>query len=189
MSNKAGGISMTIFIAGIVIAILASSALSTVIATQLAVGPQGAAGPQGEQGIQGIQGPQGDVGSQGATGPQGPQGIQGPQGEIGPEGPIGGFGAPDYDSGWVPLTAGFGTTFNLSLGPLEDLFIYIIGRFWVDPSNWVYHQRHIGTSFRNVTDLALGAHWETFGDESIRVWRAGNDLAWEEVRVRAWKIS
>ena len=51
MSNKAGEISMTMFIAGIVIAILASSLLSTVIATQLVVGSQGPAGPQGLVGI------------------------------------------------------------------------------------------------------------------------------------------
>jgi hypothetical protein len=38
MNNKTAGISITMFISGIVIAILASSALSTVITTQLDVG-------------------------------------------------------------------------------------------------------------------------------------------------------
>jgi hypothetical protein len=47
MSNKAGGISLRMFIAGIVIAILASSTLSTVIATQFAGGPQGPPGGLG----------------------------------------------------------------------------------------------------------------------------------------------
>lgn len=44
MGNRAGGFSVTMFIAGIVIAILASSALSTVIVTQFAVVPLGPAG-------------------------------------------------------------------------------------------------------------------------------------------------
>jgi hypothetical protein len=95
MSKKAGGISMAMFIAGMVIAILVSSALSVTIASQLAIGPQGPEGPQGEQGIQGIQGPQGLTGATGATGPQGPTGPkgdtgeQGSQGDVGPQGPQG----------------------------------------------------------------------------------------------------
>jgi hypothetical protein len=95
------GISSKTFIAGLIIAILASSALSTTVATQLAVGPQGPkgnkgdsgpqgpAGPQGLQGTQGDQGPQGPKGEQGPEGPQGVQGEQGPQGEPGLQGPQG----------------------------------------------------------------------------------------------------
>jgi len=58
MSEETGlsGISSTTFIAGLVAAILVSSSLSTVIATQWARGPQGETGPQGIQGIQGVQG-------------------------------------------------------------------------------------------------------------------------------------
>ncbi|NIT61405.1 MAG: hypothetical protein GWN00_35930 [Aliifodinibius sp.] len=67
-------ISMTKFIAGIVIAIVASSAISVGISTQLAVGPQG---PEGSQGATGPQGPAGPKGDTGDTGPQGPQGEQG----------------------------------------------------------------------------------------------------------------
>lgn len=68
------GISRTTFIVGLIIAILASSLLSTVVATQWA------RGPQGEQGLIGPQGPQGDTGPQGPPGPQGPQGEKGPPG-------------------------------------------------------------------------------------------------------------
>jgi hypothetical protein len=59
------GISTTTFIVGLVVAILASSMLSTVITTQLAIGPQG---PKGEKG---------DTGPQGSTGAIGPQGEPG----------------------------------------------------------------------------------------------------------------
>ncbi len=110
-------ITMGKLIAGIVIAILASSAIAVGASTMLAVGPQGPAGPQGDTGPQGPKGDTGDTGPAGATGPagstgpqgpagpqgpQGPQGIQGIQGEQGPqgiEGPVGpqgerGFGMP-----------------------------------------------------------------------------------------------
>jgi len=63
MSNEVRGVSTTVFMAGLVVAILVSSALSTVIATQLAVGAQG---------------PKGDTGATGATGAQGEQGPSGP---------------------------------------------------------------------------------------------------------------
>ena len=83
MSIKKGKISMTMFMVGIVLAILVSSALSVVLSTQFAVGPQGEEGPQGDIGPQGLQG------EQGIQGPVGPQGEEGPQGEIGPQGPQG----------------------------------------------------------------------------------------------------
>ena len=74
------GISSKMFIAALIIAFLASNALSTVIATQLAMGPQG---PKGDKGDTGPQGPQGDIGPQGIPGIDGETGEQGPQGEPG----------------------------------------------------------------------------------------------------------
>jgi hypothetical protein len=70
-------------VAGIVIAILASSAISIGGPMMLAIGPEGPEGPQGETGPQGLQGTQGEIGATGRTGPQGEQGIQGIQGERG----------------------------------------------------------------------------------------------------------
>jgi hypothetical protein len=80
------------FIAGIIIAILASSAISVGASTMLIVGPQGPEGPQGPQGEQGIQGLTGDTGPAGEAGPQGEKGDKGDTGETGatgPEGPAG----------------------------------------------------------------------------------------------------
>jgi len=75
------GISRTTFIAGLIIAILASSALSTGVAmTVISQGSQGPQGPQGPQGLQGEQGPQGIQGIQGVKGDKGDQGEQGPPG-------------------------------------------------------------------------------------------------------------
>jgi hypothetical protein len=80
-------LSMGKIVALIVIAILASSAISIGASTLLAVGPRG---PQGEQGAQGPQGLKGDTGD---TGPQGPIGATGPQGEKGDKGDTGETGA------------------------------------------------------------------------------------------------
>ena len=66
------GISKTTFVVGIIIAILASSFISTIAATQWVL-------------IQGLKGEKGDKGD---TGPQGPQGLQGPQGEKGDPGGV-----------------------------------------------------------------------------------------------------
>jgi hypothetical protein len=81
------------FVAGIVIAILAASAISVGVCTILITGPQGPQGPAGPQGDAGSVGPQGPEGPQGETGPEG---AQGPQGEQGPEGPPG-IGVIEYN--------------------------------------------------------------------------------------------
>jgi hypothetical protein len=96
--------SMTQFIAIVVIAVLASSAIAAGI-SMVIPGPEGPEGPQGEQGIQGETGEQGETGATGpagatgATGPTGPRGADGADGAdgaTGPEGPQGerGFGVP-----------------------------------------------------------------------------------------------
>jgi len=67
MSEGKTGISKTTFIVGIIVAILASSLISVLATTQLALmtGPKGDKGDKGDIGA---------TGSQGATGPQGPAG-------------------------------------------------------------------------------------------------------------------
>lgn len=65
------GISRTTFIIGLIIAVLASSLISTAVSLKWALiqGPKGEKGDQGQQGLQGLLGEQG---------PQGPQGEEGP---------------------------------------------------------------------------------------------------------------
>jgi hypothetical protein len=88
-------------IAGIIIAILASTTVAAGVSTMLIAGPQGPegpkgdTGPQGEQGIQGLTGdtgPAGPAGATGATGPQGEKGDKGDTGETGSTGPAGADG-------------------------------------------------------------------------------------------------
>lgn len=82
------GISRTVFIVGLVIAILVSSLISVVAVTQMPF-IKGPKGDKGDKGDTGAIGPQGAQGSQGPQGPQGPQGLQGIQGPQGPQGPAG----------------------------------------------------------------------------------------------------
>jgi hypothetical protein len=77
-------VSRNTFLMGLVVAIIASTLLSTTISSQLiAVGPQGPKGDQGDHGIAGSQGDQGSTGLKGDTGDTGPQGEEG---SMGPQG-------------------------------------------------------------------------------------------------------
>lgn len=93
--NSKDSVSITVFVAGILIAILASTVVSVAISSQLSVGPQGPDGIQGPKGDTGNQGPKGDTGNTGpkgdtgATGLQGLTGTQGPKGDTGDTGPQG----------------------------------------------------------------------------------------------------
>jgi hypothetical protein len=99
-------ITMSKLIAGIVIAIIAASAISIGASTMLITGPQG---PKGETGDTGSQGPAGATGSTGSTGATGATGATGPQGERG-------FGMPQQGNistsafAFVPLSS----TYNYS---------------------------------------------------------------------------
>jgi hypothetical protein len=85
-------LTMSKLIAIIVIAILASSAISVGVSIMLISGPQGEEGPQGDIGATGPQGPKGDTGDTGATGATGPQGATGATGPTGPKGDTGSQG-------------------------------------------------------------------------------------------------
>jgi len=83
------GISKTTFVVGIIVAILASSLISTIVSMQFGL----------------VQGPKGEKGDTGDTGSQGPQGIQGEQGPIGPQGPAGPTAIfAEWDVSWRTIT-------------------------------------------------------------------------------------
>jgi hypothetical protein len=180
------------FLVGLVIAILAASAISTVASTQLAVGPQGPKGADGAAGPQGSIGPQGPHGEQG---PQGEEGPAGPQGEVGPTGPQGdpGLGVepgflvpPAFDSGWVSnWTQGTFDVITLthSLNS-TDVFVYMIGR----AKNGTVHQFGYGLLVGGLSE-SHGAFWALTKDR-ILVYRGNPDdvMPWDEVRVLIWNI-
>lgn len=74
------------FVAGLIIAILVASAISTVVSMQFITGQQGPQGEKGDTGPQGEQGPQGETGATGATGDTGPAGASGATGAQGLQG-------------------------------------------------------------------------------------------------------
>lgn len=79
-------VSKGVFLAGVVLAVLVSCAVSLAVSSLLAVGPQG---PQGEQGVQGLTGEQGPVGPKGDKGDKGDAGAMGATGATGAQGPAG----------------------------------------------------------------------------------------------------
>lgn len=99
-------ISTSKFIAGIVIAILVSSAISIGTSTMLATGPQGPEGPQGIQGETGDVGQQGATGLAGTTGSTGATGATGTTGATGSQGIHGEQGIGFEPTGYISIPAG-----------------------------------------------------------------------------------
>ena len=62
------GISKGLFVAGVIISILASTLAATAFSLQYARGPKGDTGPEGQRGQQGIQGPQGVFSAENVSG-------------------------------------------------------------------------------------------------------------------------
>ncbi|MCL1977578.1 MAG: collagen-like protein [Candidatus Bathyarchaeota archaeon] len=115
---SAKSVSRTIFVIGIITAIIVASAISAFAATQLITGSQGEIGPQGVKGDTGDVGPQGSVGAtgpkgdQGVTGATGAAGLQGAKGDPGEPGPKGDTGAvgPQGATGAAGATGDTGAT-------------------------------------------------------------------------------
>jgi len=127
----ATSITMSKFIAGLIITILIASTISAGIAvsTQLITGPRG---PQGEKGETGPQGPQGLQGEQGEKGSAGPAGATGATGATGSQGPAGANGATWRNGTGVPSSSlGSNGDFYLNLDN-SDVYNKISGSWvWV----------------------------------------------------------
>ena len=174
------GISYRTFVAGLVIAILASSALSTVVATQWAKGPQGPQGQTGLQGETGEQGPQGETGSQGIQGIQGLKGDKGDQGEPGLGVEPGFLVAPAYDSGWIDILGNY-SWWSLWHGlNTTEVFIYAIR------NNSVY-----GISQMTPAGATFSVEWLALSDNelTVRVAVISPYPSYDYVRFMIWKIS
>ena len=168
MSETKKGITMGTFIAGIVIAVLASSLISIVISMQYSFGPQGEVGPQGLQG------------------PEGPQGLQGEQGLQGPAGILN----PDYDSGWVTTDSQIVVEFNHNLGT-SDIFVYILAKWyrdWPDSGGPMVHQFYYGGDTYLDTGDMQGFYWTCYTEDpdAILVSQYGGRA--DELRVLIWEL-
>ena len=170
--NKGVGISKTMFVVGLVVAILASSLIASAVSMQYAKGPQGDKGDKGDTGA---------TGATGATGPQGETGPQGTQGERGPRG----FGTPDYDSGWRSIAPGETLTLAHVL-KTTNVYVYVVGK----NAAGLIHQLDYGWIYAGGIGTAkYGLAWHSLDGDLIKLTRATEDENWVQVRVMIWIIA
>ena len=165
-------VSRRTFLIGLILAILASSLISTVVSIQFGL-IQGSKGDQGDPGPQGIQGLQG---TQGVPGEQGPEGSQGPSGVFTVENMSGWISAPAYDSGWRDISNyGQWHTFEHNLNTTE-VQVYIIRN----------------NSQESITQVKYGEwmHWSklTENEISVQLQWLGGPLTYDKIRIMIWKI-
>jgi hypothetical protein len=123
---KSVGISKTMFMVGLIVAILASSLISAAIVTQLPL----AEGPKGDKGDRG------DTGAIGATGPQGPRGATGAAGAtyvVNTDGSI--YWSTRYDGKVVYNGTDARTVIQSTINVMDQLqSIVILGDITIDGS-------------------------------------------------------
>jgi hypothetical protein len=93
-----------------------------------------------------------------------------------------GFGSPDYDSGWNSIEAGEELTLPHGLTTTDDLFVYMIGRYFDGLTNQLYY----GLCYWGQYEVGCG--W-TIDETNIYVIRGEVDVHWDEVRVYIWRIN
>jgi hypothetical protein len=92
------------------------------------------------------------------------------------------IGMPDYDSDWVTLDPG-NNYFDHNLGT-TDVLVYITGNH-SDPNGGINQQNYGGDYQEGVY---YGAFWYKLDETGIFVHRAIDDSAWNQIRIRIWKI-
>jgi len=139
-------------------------------------------GPPGATGATGATGPKGATGDQG---PKGEQGIQGMKGETGAQGLPGGLSSPDFDSGWTPINQGQSITLNHNLGT-DNVLIMLYGKALGGLAHNKYYGGFDDTS--GTTYYENGAYWYLLDQNTVSVYRGGNDNVWWEFRLLMWKL-
>jgi len=167
-------VSRRTFLIGLIVAILAASAISTVISTQWAVEPQESFGSQGEKG---------DTGESGSQGLQGEQGPEGPLGVFTLENMSGWLPAPSYDSGWIQLPAWTDMKFTHGLNTTEVLVNLVR-----NTSDTTYHS-HLGINDGISTNgRETELRWYNLTSNEIEVYARGLSEPFA-FRVQMWKIA
>lgn len=100
--------------------------------------------------------------------------------------------SPDYDSGWVSLTAGAAATvLNHGLGGNADHYVVDM-QYRMDDVNGVNHRYFGGTDFGATAfgggheDERVGLYWRSLNNASITLFRRDEDIYTPEARVRIW---
>ncbi len=204
-------VSRRTFLIGLFLAFLASILISTVISTQLTVGPQGPKGEKGDQGPAGASGADGVDGVDGTDGLDGKaayelwlsegnsgteqdflDSLRGEQGPIGPEGPQGPPGVVTIENftGWLSTPA------------YDSGWIDILGNY----SRWtlnhglnttevlIYAVRNNSEyGINNVapagSSFSIEWLWLTTNELTVRVAPMPSFPSYDEVRFMIWMIS
>ena len=173
MTTVKAGISKTIFVVGIIAAILASSLISVIAVTQLSA-------------TLGLKGEKGDKGDTGATGATGATGITG---AIGLRGPAGILNA-DYDSGWELVNGRIVVQFSHNLNA-SDVFVYLLCKWyrnWTGSGGPMVHQFYYGGDSYGDPQQTQGFYWDCYTQNPniIEVSQFGGRA--DEIRVLIWKL-
>ena len=99
---------------------------------------------------------------------------------------------PDYDSGWVSLTAGASAR-TLSHGLLGDVNDYVVDMTYKTGSSGI-NQRYFGGADFGATSFGgtkandrVGAYWRSLTSSTITVYRRSEDTYATQVRIRIWR--
>ena len=97
-------------------------------------------------------------------------------------------GAPDYDSGWVSVSAGSATTLEHDLGgPWNDYLVDL--QFKDTDGTRGVNQRSYGRDDYESSTLGLvdnGGYWRSLNSSEITLYRASDDGNADQMRVRIW---
>jgi hypothetical protein len=100
----------------------------------------------------------------------------------------GGFPAPNYNSGWINMTAG--VTYNLTHNLGGDVNNYFVDISAYDTRNdtTLYHNLYLGMDWADPT-TNRGFYWKNLNSTHISIYRATYDTRAGSLRVRIWTYS
>lgn len=88
---------------------------------------------------------------------------------------------PDFDSGWLPLTAGVDQLIEHGLGGAIDNYVVDLQGY---NSSLFQHQLYYGGKDEGA--LRRGAYWHALNATHVTVKRRDEDNVWQQGRVRIW---
>ncbi len=92
------------------------------------------------------------------------------------------FPSPAYDSGWFEVSPGANIVLNHNLNyDKEKIYVELTGRDAV-----YYHGMLLGYV---IAWWNSGISWRNLSETSLTVYRDANDINWNQIRIRIWKLS
>ncbi|MCD4750677.1 MAG: hypothetical protein K8R59_15000 [Thermoanaerobaculales bacterium] len=102
--------------------------------------------------------------------------------------------APSYDSGWTPVATSHTVQFDHEVGGDPDAYVVDLqfndadGSIGAGVNAYKYGGDNVYEPATESYD-SRGAAWSHLDEASIGVWRLGDDLSADEVRVRLWQAA